>query len=46
VVTGRSVDRAAVERSIELSMERYCPIAALLKQVVPIETAYEIVEAE
>ncbi len=46
VVTGRSVDPAAVERSIELSMERYCPVAALLKPVVPIETAYEIVEAE
>ena len=46
IVTGRHVDPAAVERSIELSMERYCPVAGMLKPVVPIETSYEIVEAE
>ncbi len=44
VVTGKQVDAAAVERAIELSMTRYCPVAALLQEMVPIETSYEIVE--
>lgn len=44
-VTGRDVDPAAVERAIELSLTRYCPVAGLLRQVVPIETAYEIIPA-
>ena len=45
VVTGTAVDPAAVERAIELSIEGYCPVAGLLKQVVPIDTDYEIVDA-
>ena len=45
-VTGRNIDPKAVERSIELSMTKYCPVAALLSQVVPIETDYRIIEAE
>lgn len=36
------VDPKALERAIELSMTKYCPVANLLKQVVPIETEYEI----
>lgn len=43
VVTGKEVDPAAVERAIELSMTKYCPVAGLLQRVVPIETHYEIV---
>lgn len=43
-VTGHQVDRAAVERSIELSFTKYCPVANLLKQAVPIETDYEIIQ--
>lgn len=45
LVTGHNVDPAAVERAIELSYERYCPAAGMLKQVVPIETEYQITEA-
>lgn len=45
LVTGTQVDPAAVERSIELSMTKYCPTANLLKPVVPIETDYQIIEA-
>lgn len=44
VVTGKSVQPDAVARSIELSMTKYCPAAAMLQQVVPIETSYRIVE--
>lgn len=45
LVTGREVDPAAVERAIELSLTRYCPVAGLLREVVPIESRYEIIEA-
>jgi putative redox protein len=45
IVTGRGVNPASVERSIELSMERYCPVAGMLKSVVPITTSYQIVES-
>jgi putative redox protein len=45
VVTGRNVEPEAVRRSIELSMTRYCPAAAMLQQVVPIETDYRVIEA-
>jgi putative redox protein len=41
-VTGEAIDPAAVARSIELSMTKYCPVAGLLKDVVPIETDFEI----
>jgi putative redox protein len=45
-ITGQQVDPAAVERAIELSMTKYCPTANLLKPVVPIETDYQIIEAQ
>ncbi len=45
VVSGQAVQPEAVRRSIELSMTKYCPAAAMLQQVVPIETSYQIVEA-
>jgi putative redox protein len=44
IVRGNGIDPDAVARAIELSMTRYCPVAGMLKQVVPIETSYEIVE--
>src|SRR5688500_656473 len=46
IVTGRSVDPAAVVRSIDLSINKYCPAAGMFKQAgVPIEADYKIVEA-
>jgi len=44
-VTGRGVSPAAVERAITLSIDRYCPVAGMLKQAAPITTRYQIVEA-
>ncbi len=44
IVTGHNIDPSAIERAIELSYERYCPAAGMLKQVVPIETDYQINE--
>jgi putative redox protein len=43
-VRGTNIDPRAVERSIELSTTRYCPVINLLKKVVPVTTRYEIEE--
>jgi putative redox protein len=43
-VTGRSVEEAALVRSIELSVTSYCPAQAMLGQVMPIELKYFIYE--
>jgi putative redox protein len=45
-VEGRGVDPAAVERAIELSATKYCPVQKMLNLGVKIEHTYEIVEAE
>lgn len=41
-VTGKAVDEAAVARSIELSLTKYCPAHAMLSQAVPILHQYNI----
>jgi len=46
IVTGNNVDEAAVLRSIELSMTKYCPVQSMLAQAFPMELHYEIYEAE
>ncbi len=45
VVTGHQVDRAAVERSVELSATKYCPASAMLGQVATIEHKITVLEA-
>lgn len=44
LVTGRSVDEAAVIRAIQLTAESYCPAQAMLGKVIPIELRYQIFE--
>ncbi len=44
-VTGYNIDPKAVERAIELSINKYCPVANLLAAAVPIITSYEITNA-
>ncbi len=39
---GGRVDGPSVERAIALSEERFCPVWAMLKPVVPIRTTYRI----
>lgn len=41
---GKDIDPKAVERSIELSEQIYCPAQAMLSQVAPITLTYEIIE--
>ncbi len=45
VVEGHQVDPAAVERSIELSVTKYCPAQAMLGKAVNIDHQYSIKDA-
>lgn len=45
VLTGTNIDPNAVERAIQLSSDKYCPVQNMLKPAVNIETRYEIREA-
>jgi putative redox protein len=45
-VTGHAVDEGAVMRAIELSVEKYCPVHAMLSQAFPIDLTYLILEDE
>lgn len=45
VVEGHNVDPAAVERSIELSVTKYCPVHAMLSKVCKIDHTYSIKDA-
>jgi putative redox protein len=44
LVSGQSVDEAAVLRAIELSALKYCPAQAMLSKVFPMDLVYEIYE--
>jgi putative redox protein len=44
IVTGKGVDRAAVERAVELSQTKYCSVAATLRKAGPLETKIMILE--
>jgi putative redox protein len=46
VIAGTNIDEAAVLRSIELSMTKYCPVQVMLSQAFPMELHYEIYEVE
>jgi putative redox protein len=44
VVSGKGVEAAAVERSIELSQTKYCGATAMLGQSASISTSFRIVQ--
>jgi putative redox protein len=46
IITGFSVDEAAVAKAIELSEEKYCSVAATLRPTVEITSSFEVIEAE
>jgi putative redox protein len=46
MVVGINIEEAAVLRSIELSMTKYCPVQVMLSQAFPMELHYEIYEDE
>ena len=45
IITGHHIDPAAVDRAVELSLTKYCPVQAMLKNSVPIEHKITILEA-
>jgi putative redox protein len=45
VVTGKSIDPAAVDRAVELSVTKYCSAMAMLEKAVEIEHKITIVQA-
>lgn len=45
-VIGHAVDETAVLRAIQLSVEKYCPVHAMLSQAFPIDITYLICEDE
>jgi putative redox protein len=45
-VTGHALDEAAVLRAIELSIQKYCPVHAMLSQVFPIRQRSVIFEEQ
>ncbi len=45
IITGHGVDKAAVERAIELSVTKYCPAQTMLSKAVQIDHTYQIIEA-
>ncbi len=45
IVTGHSIDEAALVRAVELSATKYCPAQAMLAKAFPIMLTYEIYEA-
>jgi putative redox protein len=45
-LTGHALDEAAVLRAIELSIQKYCPVHAMLSQAFPISQRYVIFEDE
>jgi putative redox protein len=43
-VTGRGLSRAAVERAVSLSAERYCPVIATVRGVAKVVTEIELLD--
>ena len=44
IITGKNISKEAVERAIQLSYDKYCPVGAILKKTAEITTSYEIVQ--
>jgi putative redox protein len=46
VFVGTGLNPIPLERAIELSQQKYCPVSAMLRLSVPITTSYRIVEKQ
>ncbi len=46
LVTGKNVEEAALLRAIELSVEKYCPVHAMLSKAFPIKMIYKIFDED
>jgi putative redox protein len=43
---GKNIDEKAVLRAIELSVEKYCPVHAMLEKAFPIRVMYKIFDSD
>ncbi len=43
LIEGNDIDRKMVDRAIELSATRYCPVQAMLETAVPIHHSYKLI---
>ena len=46
VIVGRNINEESLLRAIDLSVNKYCPVHAMLEKVFPIELRYSIYEDE
>ncbi len=46
VISGKNIDPSAVNRAVDLSLEKYCSVHAMLKKSVPIEHSIVIHNVE
>jgi putative redox protein len=46
IATGHALDEAALVRSIELSVQKYCPVHYMLSKAFPISQRYVILEED
>jgi len=46
IFVGTGLNPIPLERAIELSQQKYCPVSAMLRPLVPITTSYRIVEKQ
>ncbi len=44
VFVGKGLNPVPLERAIELSQQKYCPVSAMLRPSVPITTSFRIIE--
>jgi putative redox protein len=44
ILGGRNIERAAAERAVQLSAEKYCPAQAMFNKIVPVELKITINE--
>jgi putative redox protein len=44
IVTGKGVERDAVERAVQLSQEKYCAVSATLRSAGPVETKITVLD--
>ncbi|MGB9742943.1 MAG: OsmC family protein [candidate division WOR-3 bacterium] len=46
LVYGTGIDQDAVRRAVELSMEKYCSVSAMVKPACPVKWTYRVVQPE
>ncbi len=45
MIEGNDIDVKMVERAIDLSAKRYCPVQAMLETAVPIHHSYKLIQS-